>query len=81
MTGLAMAGLSALVSTPLLSLLVGAAVGVVLYWAGVFSLGIVEVNELESLVQSLPGTFRHAGEMVFRTVAPLLLRLKAAASN
>ena len=81
MTGLAMAGLSALVSTPLLSLLVGATVGAVLYWAGVFSLGIVQVNELEALVQSLPGTFRHAGEMVFRTVAPLLLRLKAAASN
>ncbi|MCW5798885.1 MAG: oligosaccharide flippase family protein [Nitrospira sp.] len=81
MTGLAMAGLSALVSNVLLSLLVGVAVGVVLYWSGVFSLGIVQVNELESLVQSLPGRFRHAGETVFRMVAPLLLRLKAAASN
>ncbi len=80
-TGLVMAGLSALVSVPLLSLLVGVAVGIVLYWAGVFSLGIVQVDELESLVQSLPGAFRRAGEMVFRMVAPWLLRLKAAASN
>ncbi|MCE7976775.1 MAG: lipopolysaccharide biosynthesis protein [Nitrospira sp. NTP1] len=80
-TGVVMAGLSALVSTPLLSLLVGVAVGAVLYWAGVFSLGIVQVNELESLVQSLPGTFRRVGEMVFQLVAPWLLRLKAAASN
>lgn len=80
-TGVVMAGLSALVSTPLLSVLVGVAVGAVLYWAGVFSLGIVQVHELESLVQSLPGTFRQAGETVFRAVAPLLLRLKAAASN
>lgn len=80
-TGLSMAGFSALVSTPLLSLLVGGAVGVLLYWGGVFSLGIVQVNELESLVQSLPDTFRQAGEVVFRMVAPLLLRLKAASSN
>lgn len=81
MTGIAMAGLSALVATPMLSLLVGIAVGVFLYWGGVFSLGIVQVDELESLVQSLPGTFRKAGESVLRMVAPLLLRLKAAASN
>jgi O-antigen/teichoic acid export membrane protein len=80
-TGIAISACSALVSTPMLSLLVGVAVGVLFYWAGVFSLGIVQVNELESLVQSLPGTFRHAGEMAFRTVAPWLLRLKAATSN
>ena len=80
-TGIAIAGFSALLSIPVLSLLVGGAVGVLCYWAGVFGLGIVQVNELESLVQSLPGVFRHAGEIVFRMVAPLLLRLKAVASN
>ena len=44
--------------------LVGNAVGVFLYW-GVFSLGIVQVDELESLVQSLPGTFRKAESLCF----------------
>ena len=80
-TGVAVAGLSALVSTPLLSLLIGGAVGVLLYWVGVFSLGIVQVNELELLVQSLPGAFRRAGETALHWMTPLLLRLKAVTSN
>lgn len=77
MTGLAVAGSSALVSSPMLSLLVGLVSGGMLYWVAVFSLGLVQVAELESLVQSLPGTFRRAGESVFQLLAPLLLRLKA----
>jgi O-antigen/teichoic acid export membrane protein len=81
MTGMAIAGLSALVSTPMLSLLVGTTVGLLVYWAGLFSLGIVQVGELELLVQSLPGTFRRAGEAALHLLAPLLLRLKAVTSN
>ena len=80
-TGIAVAGLSALVPTPMLSVLAGALGGLLLYWGGVFGLGLVQVEELELLVRSLPGTLRHAGETVFRVLAPLLLRLKAAASN
>ena len=80
-TGIAIAGFSALVTTPLLSLLVGATAGLLFYWTGVFGLGIVQVDELESLVQSLPGAFRRAGEAALRMVAPLLMRLKATASN
>ncbi len=80
-TGAVVAGLSSLVATPMLSLLVGVVAGLLLYWGGVFGLGIVQVDELELMVQSLPGAFRHAGETIFRMLAPLLLRLKAAASN
>ena len=79
--GAAVAGTAALVVTPILSIVIGGAVGLLLYWGGVFGLGIVQVEELELMVQSLPNTFRRAGETVFRLVAPLLLRLKALAWN
>ena len=80
-TGTAVAGLSSLITTPILSLLVGGAAGLLLYWGGVFGLGMVQVEELELMVRSLPDTFRHAGETGLRLVAPLLLRLRAVTSN
>lgn len=80
-TGLAVAGLSVLVTPPPLAVAAGVFGGLVLYWGGVFALGLVQVDELEVLVQSLPGVFRHAGEAMFRMSAPWLLRLRAAVSN
>ncbi len=80
-TGVAVAGLSSLVTTPILSLVVGGVAGLLLYWGGVFGLGIVQVEELELMVKSLPSTFRRAGETGLRLMAPLLLRLRAVASN
>ncbi len=80
-TGAAVAGLSSLITEPILSLVVGGVAGVFLYWGGVFGLGIVQVEELELMVRSLPGMFRRAGERGFRLLAPLLLRLRALAWN
>ena len=78
-TALAIALVAAWVTPPLLSILVGAVVGTVLYWGGVFRLGLVQVEEIELMVRSLPGAFRLTGERLFRSLAPVLLRLKAAA--
>jgi hypothetical protein len=39
----------------------------------------VRVEEIELMVRSLPGAFRLAGERLFGYLAPVLLRLKAAA--
>ena len=78
-TALAIALVAAWVTPPLLSILVGAVVGTVLYWGGVFRLGLVQVEEIELMVCSLPGAFRLTGERLFRSLAPVLLRLKAAA--
>ena len=78
-TALAIALVAAWVTPPLLSILVGAVVGTVLYWGGVFRLGLVRVEEIELMVSSLPGAFRLTGERLFRYLAPVLLRLKAAA--
>lgn len=80
-TATAMAGAAALVSTPVLSLLVGGVVGSLLYWGGVFCLGLLQVEEVELMVQSLPSMFRHAGEKLFRVVGPVLLRLKTVTQN
>lgn len=80
-TGLAVAGLSALVTPPMLAVPAGVFGGLLLYWGGVFALGLVQVDELGLLVQNLPGVFRHRGETMFRVLAPWLLRLRAPASN
>jgi len=80
-TATAMAGAAALVSTSGLSLLVGGVVGSLLYWGGVFCLGLLQVEEVELMVQSLPSMFRHAGEKLFRVVGPVLLRLKTVTQN
>ncbi|MCS6318428.1 MAG: oligosaccharide flippase family protein [Nitrospira sp.] len=80
-TAAVMAGAAALVSTPVLSLFVGGVVGSLLYWGGVFCLGLLQVEEVELMVQSLPSLFRHAGEKLFRVVAPVLLRLKTVTQN
>ena len=78
-TALAIALVAAWVTPPLLSILAGSVVGTVLYWGGVFRLGLVQVEEIELMVRSLPGAFRLTGERLFRYLAPVLLRLKAAA--
>ena len=78
-TGAAIAGGAALVSIPLLSIGAGGVAGAMVYWGGVFWLGLLQVEEVERLVQSLPGRLRQAGEKVFRYVGPVLLRLQAVA--
>jgi O-antigen/teichoic acid export membrane protein len=78
-TGAAIAGGAALVSIPMLSIGVGGVAGTMVYWGGVFWLGLLQVEEVERLVHSLPGTLRQAGEKVFRYVGPVLLRLQAVA--
>ena len=61
-----------MIVTPILSIvIVGSAVGALVYWGGVFWLGLLQVEEVEQLVHSLPNTFRRAGETVFRLVEPL----------
>jgi O-antigen/teichoic acid export membrane protein len=80
-TGAAVAGAAALVSIPLLSVVVGGLVGMMVYVGGVFWLGLLKVDEVESMVQSLPGALRQVGEPMFRRVEPLLLRLKAVTLN
>ena len=80
-TGVAVAGAAALIADPLLSIVLGGAVGLLLYGSGLFCVGLLHVEELELMVRSLPGTFRHAGETFLRFVAPLLSRLKAMAFN
>lgn len=75
-TGAAIAGGAALVATPILSVLVGCAIGAVVYWSGVFWLGLLRVEEVEQLMQSLPGAFRQVGVKTFRCLAPVLMRLK-----
>ncbi|MCC2640829.1 MAG: putative Polysaccharide biosynthesis protein [Nitrospira sp.] len=79
--GAAVAGTAALVSIPILSLAVGALAGVIAYWCGVFWLGLLQVDEVDRLVQSLPGTLRRTGETLLRYVGPVLLRLKSLAWN
>ena len=78
-TAMAIALVAAWVTPPLLSILAGSVVGTVLYWGGVLRLGLVRVEEIELMVRSLPGAFRLTGERLFRYLAPVLLRLKAAA--
>lgn len=76
-TGLAVAGAAAFVADPIASIVVGGVVGALGFWSGVIWLGLLQVEEVGLMVQSLPGSFRHTGETVFRVVAPVLLRLKA----
>lgn len=78
-TALAIVLVAAWITLPVLSILVGVLVGTVLYWGGIFWLGLVRVEEIELIVHSLPGIFRLTGERLFRYLAPVLLRLKAAA--
>ena len=80
-TGAAVAGAAALVPMPMLSIVVGGLIGTMVYGGGVFWLGLLKVEEVESMVQSLPGALRQVGEPMFRCVEPLLLRLKAVALN
>lgn len=80
-TGAAVAGAAAVVSMPMLSIVMGGLVGMVVYVGGVFWLGLLKVDEVESMVQSLPGVLRQVGEPMFRRVEPLLLRLKAVTSS
>ncbi|MDP9132747.1 MAG: oligosaccharide flippase family protein [Nitrospirota bacterium] len=77
-TGTAVAGFAALVETPLLSVVGGIIVGVFVYWSGVFWFGLLQVEEVERMVQSLPGVLRQVGDKIFRYLQPVLLRLQAA---
>jgi O-antigen/teichoic acid export membrane protein len=80
-TGGAIAGGAALVDAPLLSVAVGGAVGVSVYWTGVFWLGLLKVEEVEQLVQSLPGVLRQVGVKAFHYLEPLLLKLRPTVLN
>lgn len=75
-TGAAIVGGAALVATPILSVLLGCIIGALVYWGGVFWLGLLRVEEVEQLMQSLPGAFRQVGVKTFRCLAPVLMRLK-----
>ena len=80
-TAAAIAGGAALVEAPILSVLVGSSVGALVYWSAVFWLGLLQVEEVEQLVQSLPGAFRQMGVKVFRYLEPVLLRLRPTVLN
>jgi O-antigen/teichoic acid export membrane protein len=80
-TAAAIAGGAASVETPILSVLAGGAVGAVVYWSGVFWLGLLQVQEVEQLVLSLPGAFRQVGVKIFRYLAPILVRLRPTVVN
>ncbi len=74
--GVAVAGGAAMIDSPILSVLVGSAVGALLYWSGIFWLGLLQVEEVEQLMHSLPGALRQTGVKVFRWLEPTLLKLR-----
>lgn len=80
-TGAAIAGGAAMIDAPILSVMVGSAVGALVYWSGVFWLGLLQVEEVEQLVHSLPGTLRRAGVKIFRWLEPALLKLRPTVLN
>ena len=59
--------------------MVGSAVGALVYWSGIFWLGLLQVEEVEQLVHSLPGVLRQTGVKVFRWLEPALLKLRPTA--
>ncbi len=77
------AGLLAVISnwmpSPALSLLVGGATAMGLYWAGVFWLGLIRVEELGRIVESLPRPLRNIGARVLKLLQPMLIRIEAMA--
>lgn len=58
------------VASPILSLLIGGAVAIGLYWAGVFWLGLIRVEELGRIVESLPKPLQGIGARVLRLLQP-----------
>ena len=76
---MAAAGGAAMIDAPILSVMVGSAVGALVYWSGIFWLGLLQVEEVEQLVHSLPGILRQTGVKVFRWLEPALLKLRPTA--
>jgi hypothetical protein len=62
-----------------MALAMGGILAVVLYWAGIFWLGLLRVRELERIVDSLPGPLHRIGIKVMRLFQPMLIRLDAIA--
>ena len=58
------------VASPILSLLIGGAAAIGLYWAGVFWLGLIRVEELGRIVESLPKPLQGIGARVLRLLQP-----------
>ena len=77
--GVAAAGGAALFDAPILSVMVGSAIGALVYWGGIFWFGLLQVGEVEQLVHSLPGVLRQTGVKVFRWLEPALLKLRPTA--
>jgi O-antigen/teichoic acid export membrane protein len=67
------------ISSSWIALATGGILAVVLYWAGIFWLGLLRVRELERIVDSLPGPLHRIGIKVMRLFQPMLIRLDAIA--
>ncbi len=69
------------IDDPFVALTAGGAASLVVYWGGVFWLGLIRVRELEQIVVSLPGPLRAMGMRLMDRLQPMLVRLDAIALN
>jgi O-antigen/teichoic acid export membrane protein len=65
------------VPSALIAVIAGGAVAVAVYGAGVLWLGLLSVDELRLIIQSLPVTLRRPGERIFSRLQPALLWIES----
>jgi O-antigen/teichoic acid export membrane protein len=66
-----------LISSAFIVLIVGSLLATTIYGLGTLWLGLLKVQEIESIIESLPNPLRLPGRKVFELLQPLMLRFEA----
>ncbi len=75
-TAMMLALVAILIPTALIALIVGGVLALCVYWAGALWLGLINVQEIGQIIDTLPNPLRKHGIGVFQALQPLLLRIE-----